>query len=42
MNPGDAYVVFESEGDAQAAQQAMNKQTRISRWIDLFPVRCFS
>lgn len=35
---GDAYVIFESEGDASAAMQAMNKQTLISRWIDLFPV----
>ena len=38
-NAGDAYVVFESEEQAQAAMQAMNKQTLISRWIDLFPVR---
>ena len=32
-------MVFESEEQAQAAMQAMNKQTLISRWIDLFPVR---
>ena len=33
---GEAYVVFEDEEEASKAREALNKQSIMSRWIELY------
>ena len=37
-NSGEAYVIFQNEAEAEKAKESRNKQTIMSRWIDLFQV----
>lgn len=37
-NIGEGYVIFQNEAEAEKAKESRNKQTIMSRWIDLLQV----